>query len=100
MTPVDQQDPAVRARSEAAAALTSYLEKTAEAIDAEQRKFPAMSSLPKPLDIDPDMIGDFTLSAAYKQAVEDYVAGRVEQNLLITVLKMLRGLVPALFGGL
>jgi hypothetical protein len=98
-TPADN-DPAVQARTEAAGALTQFLTRTADAIDAEQRKFPAMSSLPKPLDVDPGVISDFTTSAAYKQAVEDYISGRVEQNLLITVLQMLRGLLPGIFGGL
>jgi hypothetical protein len=70
----------------------------AEAIDAEQQMFPAMSSLPKPLQVDPDVISDFTLSPSYQQAVEDYVTGRMEQNLLITVLQRLRSLAPAVFG--
>ncbi len=100
MTNSSETDPVVVARRQLADAVQTVLERTADVIDAEQQKFPAMSSLPKPLQVNPDVISDFTLSPAYRQAVEDYVAGRVEQNLLITVLQMLRPLLPAIFVGM
>ncbi len=96
-TPTDS-DPVARAKRDEGEAFRNYLEKHADVLDAIQRTFPVMSSLPKPLQVDPDVITDFTVSAAYKQAVEDYVAGRSEQNLLVTVLRLLRGLIPNLFG--
>jgi hypothetical protein len=99
MTNTGPTDPLAQARAAVADATTDCLEKIADAAEIE-RKFPAMSSLPKPLEMAPDVINDFLQSDAYKQAVEDYIEGRTNQTLLITALQMLRDLLPSLFGGI
>lgn len=93
-----------QARHEVADALKTLLEKLADDLQTEQtelrRKFPAMTGLPPAQDVDPDMIRDFAESGTYKQAVQDYVLGRTEENIVITVLRLLQALLPAIFTGL
>ena len=91
-------------RREVADALNNLLLKLADQYQADQaelrRKFPAMLSLPPALDVDPDMIRDFTQSRTYRQAIDDYIRGRTEENIVVTVLRLLQALLPAAFGGL
>lgn len=100
----NENNPAEEARYEAAETLTDLLKKAAKAIEAErtelQENFPAMASLPDPINVDPNVITDFTQSEAYKKALEDYVVGRCEQNIIVTVVQLLRGLIPTVFGGI
>lgn len=91
-------------RREVADALTALLLKVADDYQIEQtelrKKFPTMLGLPPALDVDPDMIRDFTESGTYKQALQDYVTHRTEENLVVTVLRLLRALLPMAFGAL
>ncbi len=91
-------------RREVADALTALLLKLADQYQLEQTelrgKFPTMLGLPAALDVDPDIIRDFTESGTYKQAIDDYIRGRTEENLVVTVLRLLRALLPAALGGL
>ena len=91
-------------RREVADALKALLLKLADQYQADQtelrKKFPTMLGLPPALDVDPDMIRDFTQSGTYKQAIDDYVRGRTEENIVTTVLRLLQALLPAVFGGL
>jgi hypothetical protein len=95
---------AEEARRAVSDALTNLLEKTAAAVQTEQdeqrRKFPGMSGLPPPVSVNADVIQDFVGSPTYRQAMEAYVAGRSEQNLIVTVVRLLRELLPAVFGGI
>lgn len=91
-------------RRELADALENVILKAAADVRAQQqelrRKFPKMSALPPPLDVDPELISDFTESRAYEQAVQDYIRGRTAENLVVTVLRLLRDLAPPVFGGI
>ena len=91
-------------RRQVADALTALLLKVADDYQIEQTelrgKFPTMLGLPPALDVDPDIIRDFTESGTYKQAIDDYIRGRTEENLVITVLRLLRALLPVAFGAL
>ena len=91
-------------RRQVAHALNALLLKLADQYQVDQtelrRKFPAMLSLPPALDVDPDMIRDFTQSRTYKQAIDDYIRGRTEENIVITVLRLLQALLPAVFGAI
>ena len=91
-------------RRKLADAVDDLLNKLADDIFAQQqelhRKFPRLTSLPRPLDVDPSLITDFTKSPAYKQAVEDYVRGRTEENIVVTVLRRLRAVIPSVFGSI
>jgi len=96
-------DPRPDTRRELADAVDNVILKVADDVRAQQqelrRKFPRMSALPPPLNVDPDLISDFSDSRAFKQAVEDYIRGRTEENLVVTVLRLLRDIAPAVFGG-
>jgi len=89
------------ARKATARIVTAALEATAESADMERaalaRKFPALSSLPAPLRVDPQQIRDFSRGTAYAELIEQYVQGRVEGHLLTRVLEMLSQYLPLLF---
>ena len=91
-------------RRDVADALKALLLRIADQYQADQTelrsKFPTMLGLPPGLDIDPDIIRDFTESGTYAQAVDDYIRSRTEENLLVTVLRLLRALLPGLLAGL
>lgn len=103
MRSAQEDTSAEETRRDVAEALTTLLHKTADATQAEQaelaRKFPAMTSQPPPVDVNPEAIRDFTQSEAYRQAVEAYVQGRTEQHIIVTALRLLRSLIPGLLGG-
>ena len=84
--------------------VTSAVEQTAEVLRAEQaelrRRFPAMAHLPKPIGLDPATIRDFTKSQEYREAIEAYLAGRLEVNLLAKVLELLAAIAPQEFSPL
>jgi len=98
MTVPDGPDPVVLARQRLADAVETALERTADVIDAEQRRLAAVSSPPRPFQLDSARRNELAISAIYREAAEQYVAKRVE-HLLITVVKALRGTVPGPFGG-
>ena len=81
--------------------VTSAVEQTAAVLRAEQaelrRRFPAMAHLPKPIGLDPSIIRDFTKSQEYCEAIEAYLAGRLEVNLLTKVLELLAEIAPQEF---
>jgi len=85
-------------------ALKALLLRIADQYQADQTelrsKFPTMLGLPPGLDIDPDIIRDFTESGTYAQAVDDYIRSRTEENLVVSVMRLLRALLPAAFGAL
>jgi len=89
---------------EVAHALNALLLKLADQYQTDQaelhRKFPTMLGLPPALDVDPDMIRDFTQSRTYRQAIDDYIRGRTEENIVVTVLRLLQALLPAVFGAI
>lgn len=89
------------ARQATARIVTAALEATAESADMERaalaRKFPAMTSLPAPLRLDPQQIRDFTKTADYSNLIEQYVQGAVEGHLLARAVEMLQRVVPAMF---
>ncbi|MDD4888573.1 MAG: hypothetical protein PHU85_01485 [Phycisphaerae bacterium] len=89
------------ARQATARIVTAAIEATAESADMERavlaRKFPAMSSLPPPLRVDPQQIRDFTKSPGYADLVEQYVQGRIEGHLLTRALDLLSQYLPILF---
>jgi hypothetical protein len=97
-------DPRPDTRRELADAVENLILKFADDIRAQQkelhRMFPRMSALPPSLNVDPDLISDFTESHTYKQAVEDYLRARTQENLVVTVLRLLRALIPTVLGGI
>ena len=97
-------DSATDSRRQVADALNTLLLKLADQYQVDQTelrsKLPAMLCLPPALDVDPDMIRDFTRSGTYKQAIDDYVRGRTEENIVVTVLRLLQALLPAVFGAI
>ena len=88
-------------RRQLADTVTAAVKKMAEVIEKEQaelrRRFPAMAHQSAPVMLDPTTIRDFTQSEAYKRAIESYVAGRLEVNLLVKVLDLLRTVAPVEF---
>ncbi len=81
--------------------VTQAVSQTAQVIEDEQaelkRRFPAMISQPAPVLVDPSAIRDLTQSDEYKQAVDAYVAGRLDVNLLSKVVALLGQLAPIEF---
>jgi len=104
MRSAQENTSAEETRRDVAEALTTLLNRAADAVQAEQtevaRKFPAMTSQPRPVDVNPEAIRDFTQSEAYRQAVEAYVRGRAEQHIIVTALRLLQGLLPRLLRGI
>lgn len=92
------------ARKATARIITAALEATAESADIERteqlrrqnQKFPALSSLPPALQLDPQQIRDFTKSPAYADLIEQYVQGRIEGHLLTRVLELANQYLPSL----
>ncbi|NQT21696.1 MAG: hypothetical protein HQ592_18465 [Planctomycetes bacterium] len=91
-------------RRKLADALDDFLYKHGDDVLAQQQerywKFPRLSSLPQPLNVDPNLIADFTKSDAYKKAVDDYLNARTEENIVVTVLRLLRALIPSVLGSI
>ncbi len=85
-------------RQKLADLVTAAVQQTATILVEEQKalakRFPAMAHQPAPVTIDPAVIRDFTQSDEYRQAVEAYVAGRLEVNLLVKVLELLQQIAP------
>jgi hypothetical protein len=81
--------------------VTQAVRQTAEVIEAEQaqlkRRFPAMAHQAAPVMLQPSVIKDFTRSDTYREAVEAYIAGRLEVNLLVRVLELLQQVAPLEF---
>jgi predicted P-loop ATPase/GTPase len=81
--------------------VTQTVRQTAQVIEEEQkelqRRFPAMAHQPAPVMLDPSVIRDFTESQEYKQAIEAYIAGRLEVNLLVRILELLEMVAPVEF---
>ena len=88
-------------RRNVAELLTAAIEQTADVLEAEQLelhdKFPAMAHQPAPPELDPKTIRDFTQSDTYRDAVDAYIAGRLEVNLMVRVLDLLQEVMPAVF---
>ncbi len=78
--------------------VTATVEQTAKIMEAEQkelrRRFPAMANQPNPVNVEPQAIRDFTQSDEYRQAIEAYLAGRLEVNLLVRILALLSQVAP------
>ena len=91
-------------RKQVAEAVDNLLLRVTDDIRARQdelrRKYPRMTALPPPVQIDPNLIRDFTQTQAYREAVDDYLHGRTAENLVVTVFRLLRALAPAVFDGL
>ncbi len=89
------------ARQATARIVTAALEATAESADMERadlvRRFPAMTSLPAPLRLDPQQIRDFARSDDYQLLVEHYIQGRIQGHLLTRLLELLSRSLPMLF---
>ena len=89
------------ARKATARIVTAALEATAESADMERaalaRRFPALTSLPPALAVDPQQIRDFTRGPAFQELIEQYVQGRIEGHLLTRVLDLLSQYLPLLF---
>lgn len=81
--------------------VTQAVKQTADVIEAEQaelkRRFPAMAHQAAPVMLEPSVIRDFTQSDAYREALDAYVAGRLEVNLLVRVLELLQQVAPLEF---
>jgi len=81
--------------------VTAVVRQTAAVLATEQeelkRRFPAMAHQPGAIGLDPTVIRDFTESEEYAQAVDAYIAGRLEVNLLVRVLELLSRIAPAEF---
>lgn len=81
--------------------VTQTVRQTADVIEAEQtelkRRFPAMAHQAAPVMLDPTVIRDFTQSEEYRKAVDAYIAGRLEVNLLVKVLELLQQIAPMEF---
>jgi len=92
------------ARRKTAQAMQDLLLQVADDVRTQQqeirRKLPRMSSLPAPLQVDPDAIRRLTQSQVYKKAVEEFVQGKAHKHILITVLRLLREFLPDLIGHL
>ena len=93
----------VLARQATARIVTAAIEATAESADMERTalarnlKFPALTSLPPALAIDPQQIRDFTRGGACQELIESYVQGRIEGHLLTRALDLLNQYLPMLF---
>lgn len=89
------------ARQATARIVTAALEATAESADMERvamaRKFPALTSMPPALAVDPQQIRDFTRSQAYQDLIEQYVLGRIEGHLLTRAMDLLNRYLPVAF---
>ena len=81
--------------------VTATVEQNVKVMEAEQkelhRRFPAMASQPNPVNVELEAIRDFTQSDEYRQAVEAYLAGRLEVNLLVRILALLSQVAPLEF---
>ena len=81
--------------------VTQTVRQSAKVLEDEQnelkRRFPAMAHQASPVMFDPTVINDFTKSEEYHQAVEAYIAGRLEVNLLVKVMELLRKVAPIEF---
>ncbi|MHC4984215.1 MAG: hypothetical protein ACYTF6_13745 [Planctomycetota bacterium] len=88
-------------RRELSDMVTAAVEQTAKVLQAEQdelrQRFPAMAHQPKPIGLDPAVIRDFVESKEYREAIEAYIAGRLEVNLLVRVMELLAKIAPAEF---
>ena len=88
-------------RRKLAEMVTAVVEQTADVIDREQqelkRLFPAMAHQTMPTRLDPSVIRDFSESQEYREAVEAYIAGRLEVNLLVKALELLEKIAPLEF---
>jgi len=97
-------DDAKESRRKTTQALENLLLQTARDIRLQQQelklKFPRMVSLPPPLQVNPDIIEEFTRSSVYREALDDYIQGRTRENVVVAVLRLLRPLAPMLFRGL
>ncbi len=81
--------------------VTGTVLQMAQVIQDEQaelaRRFPAMADQPATVMIAPAAIRDFTQSDEFRQAVDEYVAGRLEVNLLVKVVDLLQRIAPLEF---
>lgn len=81
--------------------VTAAVQQTADVLETEQealrQRFPAMASMPEPIGLDPTVIRDFSQSQKYRDAIEAYIAGRLEVNLLVRVMEMLAEIAPLEF---
>lgn len=97
------QDPSVleQNRRKLADLVTAAVQQSAQVIEEEQKelkhRFPAMAHQAAPAMLDPAVVRDFTQSQEYRQAIEAYIAGRLEVNLLVRVLELLQKVAPLEF---
>jgi hypothetical protein len=81
--------------------VTQMVQQMAQVMEVEQealvRRFPAMAHQVSPVVIAPAAIRNFTRSDEYCQAVEAYIDGRLEVNLLVKVLNLLQKIAPGEF---
>ena len=81
-------------RRELIETVTQAVRQTADVVEAEQAELmhnlPAMASRASSVMLEPSVIRDFLQSDEYRQAIDDYVAGRLEVNLLVKVLELLQ----------
>ena len=81
--------------------VTESLRQVARIIRIEQdelhRRFPDMAGHSPPVDLNPQVILDYTRSDEYRRAVEAYVSGTLDVNLLVRIMESLERIAPLEF---